>query len=54
MLDAVTCARLGTTPDLPWQLIEQTSYAGDNRPLVYSLDYHRGDLFSFDMIRRRY
>jgi GntR family transcriptional regulator len=54
LLDAPTRARIGAPPDIPWQLIEQTSYAGDRHPVIHSLDYHRGDLFSFDMVRRRY
>lgn len=54
VLDAPTSARIGAVPGLPWFVMEQTNFTSDDRPLMYSLDYHRGDLFSFDVVRRRY
>lgn len=54
LLDAATRARIGARAGLPWLLMEQTNYAGDSHPLVYSLDYHHGNLFSFDVLRNRY
>ncbi len=54
VLDAETTARIDALPGLAWFVMEQTNYTADNRPIMYSLDYHRGDLFSFETIRRCY
>jgi GntR family transcriptional regulator len=54
LLDAATARRIGAKRAAPWLLLEQTNFADGSRPLVYSLDYHHGELFSFDVLRRRY
>lgn len=52
-LDADTSRRLDAAPHIAWFLMEQVNYDADSRPLMYSLDYHNGDLFTFEVIRRR-
>jgi len=53
VLDPATSARIGALPGLAWFVMEQTNFTADDRPVIYSLDYHRGDLFSFNVMRRR-
>lgn len=45
-------AACGTEPDLPWLLMVQLNLLEDGTPVIYSHDYHRGDRFSFDLLRR--
>lgn len=41
-------------PDcVPWILLEQVNYDFQDRPVLYSKDYHRGDRFRFSVLRRR-
>jgi len=40
--------------NLPWILLRQVNYTDHNRPVLFSLDYHRGDVFSFHVLRKRY
>lgn len=54
LLAAALCARINAKRGQPWLLMEQTNFTSDNRPVVYSLDYHHGEMFSFDVLRRRY
>ncbi len=42
----------GLDPALPWLLMIQLNRTEDGRPIIYSHDYHRGDRFSFDVLRR--
>jgi GntR family transcriptional regulator len=37
----------------PWLLLIQRGSAADGTPILYSHDYHRGDLFTFEALRRR-
>lgn len=37
----------------PWLLMTQTNFTEGGRPVLYSHDYHRGDSFSFQVLRRR-
>jgi GntR family transcriptional regulator len=39
-------------PSVPFLLMIQLNLSEDGQPLVYSHDYHRGDRFSFDLLRR--
>jgi len=39
-------------PTVPFLLMIQLNLSEDGQPLVYSHDYHRGDRFSFDLMRR--
>lgn len=39
-------------PAVPWLLMVQVNLLADGTPVVYSHDYHRGDRFSFDLLRR--
>jgi GntR family transcriptional regulator len=45
--------RAGVAPSLPWILMEQVNFAADDRPLLHSYDYHRGDKFEFYTLRQR-
>jgi GntR family transcriptional regulator len=45
-------ARIGSRPGTPWLLMVQTHLTDDGRPIIYSHDYHRGDLFTFQVLRR--
>lgn len=40
-------------PDGPWILLVQRNLDQTGRPVIYSRDYHRGDRFTFNVIRRR-
>ncbi len=44
--------RIGSQPATPWLLMVQTHLTDDGRPIIYSHDYHRGDLFTFQVLRR--
>jgi GntR family transcriptional regulator len=39
------------SPD-PWLLITETVYSTAGEPVLYAKDYHRGDLFAFNVLRR--
>ncbi|HWE60185.1 MAG TPA: UTRA domain-containing protein, partial [Chloroflexota bacterium] len=52
-LDAKTSKRINADPSIAWLVMEQVNYDAENRALVYSIDYHKGDLFSFEVLRRR-
>lgn len=36
----------------PWLLVEETSFTREGARVLYSLDYHRGDLIGFNVLRR--
>jgi GntR family transcriptional regulator len=36
----------------PWIFITETAYSISGEPTLYAQDYHRGDLFSFNVLRR--
>jgi GntR family transcriptional regulator len=48
-----TRERVPLPPTLPWILLEQVAYTSEHRPVLYSQDYHRGDLFEFQVLRHR-
>jgi GntR family transcriptional regulator len=43
---------LGEDAHSPWLLMVQTHFTTDGRPVLYSHDYHRGDAFTFNVLRR--
>ncbi|NLE45278.1 MAG: GntR family transcriptional regulator [Chloroflexi bacterium] len=45
--------RIGVPDGIPWILLEQVNYGADDRPVLYSKDYHRGDRFYFHVLRSR-
>jgi GntR family transcriptional regulator len=56
-LRAVTLPRtmvgaLGEDARAPWLLMVQTHFTADGRAVLYSHDYHRGDAFTFNVLRR--
>lgn len=46
-------AKSGGFPKLLYVLMEQVNYTPDQQPVLYSLDYHRGDKFTFTVLRTR-
>jgi GntR family transcriptional regulator len=48
-----TNRRIGVADNVPWILLEQVNYDDQDRPILYSKDYHRGDKFQFHVLRRR-
>jgi GntR family transcriptional regulator len=50
--DAVA-AQVGVQPLDPWLLLIQQASVADGTHILYSHDYHRGDLFTFEALRRR-
>lgn len=53
-LDSALSKEIGLLPDLPWILLEQVHYTAHHEPVLYSKDYHRGDRFTFHVLRRHY
>jgi GntR family transcriptional regulator len=51
-LDRPVARRIGWAPGTPWLLMVQTNFTRDGRPIIYSHDYHRGDAFTFNVLRR--
>jgi GntR family transcriptional regulator len=52
-LDPSLSQRIGAPDRVAWILMEQVNYDAQDRPLLYSKDYHRGDKFQFRVLRRR-
>lgn len=46
--------RAGVPPTLPWILMDQINFTREHRPVLLSLDYHRGDKFEFETLRQRH
>jgi DNA-binding GntR family transcriptional regulator len=44
--------KYGLDKKIPWLLMVQLNLASDGTPVIYSHDYHRGDRFNFDVLRR--
>ena len=53
VLDDDISEAIEVTPCVPWILLEQTNYDPQDRPVLYSKDYHRGDRFQFHVLRTR-
>jgi GntR family transcriptional regulator len=53
MLDRDLSRRIGVDEEIPWILMEQVNYDPQDRPILYSKDYHRGDKIQFRVLRRR-
>ena len=51
-LPADLAARHGLMAGIPWLLMVQMNTTAAGVPVIYSHDYHRGDRFSFDVLRR--
>lgn len=51
-LDPAIAAICEVDPALPWLLMIQLNLLEDGAPIIYSHDYHRGDRFSLDVLRR--
>jgi GntR family transcriptional regulator len=45
--------RAGLDSSRPWLLMVQLNVTEVGRPVIYSRDYHRGDAFTFHVLRRR-
>ena len=44
--------KYGLEKKIPWLLMVQLNLASDGTPVIFSHDYHRGDRFTFDVLRR--
>jgi GntR family transcriptional regulator len=53
LLDPELCRRINVPDCLAWLSMEQINYDAQDRPVLYSIDYHRGDKFEFQVIRQR-
>jgi len=53
VLDSELGRRVGVVDGVPWILMEQVNYDAQDRPILYSTDYHRGDKIQFRVLRRR-
>lgn len=51
-LDRAIARRIGWPVGRPWLLMVQTNYTRNGHPIIYSHDYHRGDVFTFNVLRR--
>lgn len=47
------CAEIGVAPHMPWLCMEQVNTTKSGQPVLFSQDYHRGDIFEFYVARRR-
>jgi GntR family transcriptional regulator len=52
-LPETVAAHVGVHARDPWLLLIQRVLVADGTPVLYSHDYHRGDLFTFEALRRR-
>jgi GntR family transcriptional regulator len=52
ILPPETARCVGAPPRTPWLLLRSTNLDPEGRPIIYSHDYHRGDLFAFNVLRR--
>ena len=53
LLDPELCRRINVPDCLAWLSMEQINYDAQDRPVLYSKDYHRGDKFEFQVVRQR-
>ena len=51
-LSPAIARRIGWAVASPWLLMIQTNFTRDGRAIIYSHDYHRGDAFTFNVLRR--
>jgi GntR family transcriptional regulator len=47
------CAEIGVSAQIPWLCMEQVNTTRTGQPVLFSQDYHRGDMFEFYVTRRR-
>lgn len=52
-LDPSLAAVIGVDPAAPWFLMVQVCHDDRGQAVIYSHDHHRGDLFKFNVMRRR-
>jgi len=53
LLDSETCQRIGVPEGIPWLMMEEIVLDAQDRPQLYSNDYHRGDKMQFRVLRHR-
>ena len=53
LLEPELCRRISVPDCQAWMSMEQLNYDAQDRPVLYSQDYHRGDKFEFQVIRQR-
>lgn len=52
LLPADVARRVNAAPRTPWLLMVNVNLDHDGRPIIHSHDYHRGDVFTFNVLRR--
>jgi GntR family transcriptional regulator len=52
LLPADVARRVNAPGRTPWLLMVNINLDPDGRPIIYSHDYHRGDVFTFNVLRR--
>ncbi len=53
LLNPELCQRIHVPDCVAWLSMEQTNYDAQDRPVLYSKDFHRGDKFEFQVVRQR-
>lgn len=53
MLDPTLSRMIGAPDGMPWVFMEHVNYDAGDRPVLYSRDYYRGDIYQFHVLRRR-
>lgn len=51
-LSPAAARRIGWDARSPWLLMVHVNFTRDGSPIIYSHDYHRGDAFTFNVLRR--
>jgi GntR family transcriptional regulator len=46
-------ARVRAGAEIPWLCITETCLTDKGRPVLYATDFHRGDVFTFHVVRQR-
>jgi|HubBroStandDraft_5_1064220.scaffolds.fasta_scaffold06574_5 GntR family transcriptional regulator len=54
VLPRAVVRRAGVPSSVPWILMDQINFTSEHRPVLLSLDYHRGDKFEFETLRQRH
>ena len=54
LMPSALCTEIGVPAHTAWLCMEQLNVTKDGRPVLFSQDYHRGENFEFNAVRRRY
>jgi DNA-binding GntR family transcriptional regulator len=53
LLEPELCRRINVPDCVAWLSMEQLNYDAQDRAVLYSRDFHRGDKFEFQVVRQR-